>query len=316
MPTQTQSGKAFEYALINQAGIILSGRGFVVSVVTDSSYLEALACFNVYGVAPKSKYSRAAAAAINHIISLEPRLTHPSSPTDALRLKLQPDSAGRGGDVRDVLFIRSTQNWEIGISAKNNHKALKHSRLSNVLDFGNSWVNVPCSAAYFAAIAPTFATMKALKAAGQKWRNQPNKDATFYQPILNAFRDELLRIDASNPKIPQTLTSYLVGHFDFYKVMKRARVVEILAFNQNGTLGKGISGIRPTTPIPRLTLPTQLIQIQMKQGSTNTLEMVLDQGWQLSFRIHSAATLVETSLKFDVNLVGNPASMYSNHIVY
>ena len=44
--------------------------------------------------------------------------------------------------------------------------------------------------------------------------------------------------------------------------------------------------------------------------------MVCDKGWQLSFRIHSAESLVIPSLKFDVNMVGNPASMYSNHISY
>ena len=316
MPTQKQSGKAFEYALINEANNILTNRGFVVNVIIDATYTDSIASFNAFAVRPRLRYSQAARAALNHIITLEPRLVNPTNAADVLTLQLQPDNAGGAGDVRDVLFIRSTQNWEIGISAKNNHKALKHSRLSNIKDFGTSWVGVPCSQTYFTAIAPIFAALSTLKATGAAWKNQANKHATYYQPILDAFRIELSAINANNANIPQALVSYLVGRFDFYKVMKRTRVVEILAFNLHGTLGRGISGNRPVTPIPRLVLPTQLIQFQMKPGSTDTLLMVFNQGWQLSFRIHNAETLVIPSLKFDVNLDGNPAAMYSNYIAY
>ena len=316
MPTQTQSGKAFEYALINEANNILTGRGFTVNVIVDSNYNDALTCYNIYTGRPRLRYSQAAIAAINHIITLEPRLINPTTPEDTLTLRLQPDTSGRAGDVRDVLFIRSTQSWEIGISAKNNHKALKHSRLSNVKDFGNSWVGVPCSPKYFADIAPTFAALTALKAVGAAWKHQANKHILYYQPILEAFRIELTTINNNHPNIPQSLTSYLIGRFDFYKVMKRPRVVEILAFNIHGTLGRSIGGNRPVTPISRLILPTQLIQFQMMPGKSDTLSMVFDRGWQLSFRLHSAETLVIPSLKFDVNLVGNPATMYSHHVGY
>ncbi|MEE0273575.1 MAG: HaeIII family restriction endonuclease [Coprococcus eutactus] len=44
-------------------------------------------------------------------------------------------------------------------------------------------------------------------------------------------------------------------------------------------------------------------------GSTNAVEMFLDNGWQLSFRIHNASTKVEPSLKFDVQFIGMPTSL-------
>ncbi|WP_202975530.1 HaeIII family restriction endonuclease [[Ruminococcus] torques] len=37
--------------------------------------------------------------------------------------------------------------------------------------------------------------------------------------------------------------------------------------------------------------------------------MILDNGWQLSFRIHSASTKVEPSLKFDVQFISMPVSV-------
>lgn len=158
--------------------------------------------------------------------------------------------------------------------------------------------------------------MVTFKAAGVKWNSLANKHALYYQPILDAFKDELTSINANNHNIPQALISYLVGANDFYKVMKRAKVVEILAFNLHGSFGRSINGIKGISNIPKLALPTQIIQFQMMPGKTDTLSMVCNHGWQLSFRMHSAETLVVPSLKFDVNLISNPTTMYSHHIPY
>ena len=35
----------------------------------------------------------------------------------------------------------------------------------------------------------------------------------------------------------------------------------------------------------------------------------MDGGWQFSFRIHNASTIVEPSLKFDIQFVGEPTSV-------
>lgn len=316
MPTQTETGKAFEYALITQASNILSGNNFTVNVVQDATYNITLACYNIFNAATQLRYSQAAAAAINHIVTLEPRLLNTNGNNDNLTLRLQPDAVGIAGDVRDLLFIRSAQNWEIGISAKNNHKALKHSRLSGVLDFGNSWFNIPCSNNYFTDIAPIFLNLTALKAQGALWRNMANKHTTVYVPLLDAFRTELLAINNANANIPSTLALYLIGQNDFYKVIKRRNVVEVLAFNLAGTLGRRIGAHSPASPVRRLALPTQIVQFQMAANSTDTLSMVCNNGWQFSFRIHNASSLVEPSLKFDINLVGNPHNIYTHNAPY
>ena len=61
--------------------------------------------------------------------------------------------------------------------------------------------------------------------------------------------------------------------------------------------------------MPVVDLPTELIAIRLKPGSSTTVEMYLNNGWQLSFRIHNAATKVETSLKFDIQFIGMPVSV-------
>jgi hypothetical protein len=264
----------------------------------------------------QDRYSAAAMAAINHMIQLEPKLSRPTTNNDVLRLELMPDSAGQQGDVRDILFIRSTQNWEIGISAKNNHKAVKHNRLSNTLDFGQEWLGIPCSQDYFNRITPIFNQLRNLKAQSATWSSVPNKYREVYMPVLEAFRDELINIDRNHQNVAQVLANYLIGSHDFYKVIRKARTVEIYGFNLHNTLGRQSGQTRSSSVITRLRLPTQIIQFAYKPNSATTLILTCDAGWQISFRIHSAETLVIPSLKFDINLVGSPNSMYAHHLAY
>ena len=63
--------------------------------------------------------------------------------------------------------------------------------------------------------------------------------------------------------------------------------------------------------MPITVLPTRIVSLGYKQGSKNTLELCLDYGWQFSFRIHNASTKVETSLKFDIQIIKMPETVVS-----
>ena len=91
--------------------------------------------------------------------------------SDVLQLEIVSDTQGQTGDVRDVLVIRSLQKWEVGISAKNNHRAVKHSRLSNDINFGEKWVCVPCSSNYFTEIKPIFDMLAKLRTASKQLKS-------------------------------------------------------------------------------------------------------------------------------------------------
>jgi hypothetical protein len=314
MPSQTEAGKAFEFALFTEAYNYLSNTHKVLAK-SDSSFSVAKNCFQLFSQAVQRSYLDAANAAINHITKIEPRLENPSSSSDVLTLQIVPDSEGIRGDVRDVLFIRSTQNWEIGISAKNNHKAVKHSRLSDKIDFGKEWLNLNCSEIYFKSVVPIFSELRRLREANELWRNLRDKQKRFYIPILEAFKTEMLKLDEENPaNVPSSLLRYLIGHKDFYKVIKRSNKTEIYAFNLYGTLNKAAEKVKPKFKVNRLKLPTRIIEFSFKPNSTDTLFLTCDEGWQISFRIHNASSKVEPSLKFDINLVGQPQSLYAHHI--
>ena len=316
MASQTINGKAFEYALLIEFYERLN-KLVNVLITENDPYLTAKGFFNNFREDEQDTFRITASASINFLLDIEPRLSNGICEDDILVLELVSDQAGQAGDVRDVLMIRALQKWEIGISTKNNHRAVKHSRLSNKINFGEKWLGVSCSENYFNEITPIFNMLLELKTLDKstKWASIENMHQVVYLPILDAFRKELLRLDRENPKIvAENLVQYLIGNQDFYKVIKGKKKVEIQAYNLHGTLNLPFEKVKPKAKIPKLKLPTRLIEIVYQENSTTTLLVSLNEGWQISFRIHNASSRVEPSLKFDINLVSAPHTLFTNHI--
>jgi hypothetical protein len=66
--------------------------------------------------------------------------------------------------------------------------------------------------------------------------------------------------------------------------------------------------------VPRLKLPSRLIEVVYQENSKTTLLVTLNEGWQISFRIHNASSRIEPSLKFDINLVSAPHTLFTNQL--
>ena len=107
------------------------------------------------------------------------------------------------------------------------------------------------------------------------------------------------------------MVEYLLGEFDFYKVISidAKKTTRIQSYNMHGTLNQSTRTIKPKIFIPLAELPTRIVGFDFKLNSTNTLELYMDCGWQFSFRIHNAETMVVPSLKFDVQIVGMPVTI-------
>ena len=207
--------------------------------------------------------------------------------------------------MRDIFCIRRQNEWEIGLSCKHNHAAVKHSRLSRTIDFGELWFGIPCSESYFIEINPLFDELEELREQGELWRNISNKEERFYVQLLEVFIRELERLNQNNQGvIPERLLHYLLGRNDFYKIITidNRRVTQVQAFNMYGTLNRNAGRERPLINVQQLPMPTRFYNIGFKPGSRNTVLVALDNGWTISLRIHNARTEVEPSLKFDVQI--------------
>ena len=312
MPDQTRKGKAFEYACLKALKNSLEGTQLIV--VEDTAALQTACQF--YEESDKitiAKMDKAAQAAERIITRLEPQLQNPDN-NIPLYLSIQEDAQGISGDVRDVLCIRKQNEWEIGLSCKHNHTAVKHSRLSYSIDFGAQWFGKKCFKQYFDEIKPLFDELHNLKDNKVEWKQIVGKDDKFYVPLLNAFITELKRLDEQYPnEIPPALLMYLLGRNDFYKVITKdsKKLTQIQAYNIFGTLNRQSKKVKSELKVQQLKMPSKFYDISYKPSSKNTIIVTCDNGWALSFRIHSASTLVEPSLKFDVNLVGVPQSLHT-----
>ncbi len=303
-------GRAFEYICLETLHAEISKYRKAV-IETDEGYLAAQYAWSQIGYDLQQTLKTSAQAAVNSIFELEPLIIEDGD--DQLDLKIQTDQEGVAGDVRDILIIRRNIKWEIGLSVKHNHLAVKHSRLSKNLDFGQSWYNIPCSKQYWDAVGPIFSYLEQEKTKGKNWNQMTNKMDKVYVPILQAFIDELNVACKKDTKTPRKMVEYLLGKFDFYKVISldSKRITQIQTFNLRGTLNKPSQSAVPQIKVPISTLPTRIVHMDFVPGKKNKVEVYMDGGWQFSFRLHNASTKVEASLKFDVQIIGMPATIIS-----
>ncbi len=304
-------GKAYEYACVLAVNDIISSIR-PVEFVDNSSLDIAKSHFNNdISDLERRNMLLSAKAGVQVIIQMEPRMYDGK---DKLTISLQPDTvATKKGDIRDVLIIRRSIKWEIGISLKHNHAALKHSRLSPKIDFGKEWFNCPCSEEYFKEINKIFSFLAESKKQGKKWSDfGKGKEFFVYRPVLMMFMKEFKRL-AETKNITSKLIKYLIGSNgrDYYKMIHYDNhIVTITPFNLYGTLNQNGENATPLKKIPPVRLPKRILSMDFKEKSSSTLILSMDEGWQISFRIHNASTFVESSLKFDIQLKGQPADLF------
>ncbi len=310
--TQVERGKALEFAMIKNLELRLS-QNQEVFLERNNELQVAERFYNNISNSLALKMQRATRTAVECLLRFEPQLLYPGA-NIPLRLRIQSDARGRSGDVRDIVTIRDQNNWEIGISCKHNNRAVKHSRLSRRNNFGLKWFGYSCSDQYFSDIEPVFLRLRELARAHVLWEEIPDKHEHIYRPILVAFISELSRISAVYSDTPSKLLQYLIGRNDFYKMITKdsEETTTIQAFNMSGSLNRSAENINAQTRVALLPLPTRFLEIDFKENSNTTIIVSCDRGWSVSMRIHNGSGAVEASVKFDVNLIGVPTTLFSH----
>ena len=174
-------GRAYEYAWIQSLYKALA-EFRKARIVENSSLAANEKAWTMIDVDMQKAFMISADAAINTLLELEPRMSETGD--DELTLEFQKDGQGVNGDVRDIVIKRTDIEWEVGLSIKHNHNAVKHSRLSHRLDFGNEWFDMPCSDEYWEAVTPIFDTLKKEKENGTNWSEIKDKSLKSVYSII------------------------------------------------------------------------------------------------------------------------------------
>lgn len=303
MASQVRNGKAFEYSV----AVALSEK-LNVPVLKSPEVDYSQECFLTVDSRLQARFKQAAELASHHIVSKEEHNLKKIAPED---IWVAGDSAGQRGDVRDVVV--GGHYGELGISCKTNHDAFKHSRLSANNDFVRTWGLDPagCSSEYWATVKPIFAELALIREDSGRtklWKELKDVPERFYWPILDAFEKELLRLMAKDREAPgdvsHKLISYIIGNEDFYKVISRKDQVELQGFNLGGTLA-----------VSKTKSPEHILGIDKLDGGQFSKTVRFNRGYTFNFRIHSASSRVEPSLKFDIKAVAlPPAEIYTHHM--
>lgn len=303
-------GRAYEYICLKTLNEEIN-KVRKSEIIKNSAFNASQRAWNLVDNNFQALLKESAMAVVSTIFDMEPMILEQTS--DILTLKIQTDNEGKEGDVRDILITRKNVCWEIGLSIKHNHFAVKHSRLGSNLDFGKKWFNIPCSNQYWDEIKPIFEYLKHEKLLKKNWNQLPSKDKDVYIPLLNAFVKEIKRSTTLNSNVPKNMVVYLLGEFDFYKIISidSKRITQIQTYNLHGKLNQSTKTITPKIKVPNVLLPTRIVSFDFKPNSSNTVELYMDGGWQFNFRIHNASTKVEPSLKFDIQIIGMPTTIIS-----
>ncbi|WP_038815549.1 HaeIII family restriction endonuclease [Campylobacter jejuni] len=249
----------------------------------------------------KEIFSKSSKSIVKEIIKLEPIL---SNAKEKFFIKFQDDSKGKIADVRDIVINCNVINYEIGFSLKHNHEAVKHSRLSEKIDFAFEWYQGKCSKDYWDNVLPIFQFLRENK--GENWSFINDKINMIYKPVLKAFKNEIIKI---NTKQVEQLCRYLIGLYDFYKIISidKEKCTYMQTFNFDNNLGKNYFNKKSIIEIPLLKLPDKILYCDIE--GDNKLILCFNHGWQFSFRIHNASSRIEPSLKFDIKLIGLPSGV-------
>lgn len=128
-------GRAYEFACLTSLHEAIS-KIRPARIVYNTSYNAAENAWNTLSPMEQNLYTLSAKSTIGTIFALEPNIIE--NTPDILSLYIQTDHRGEEADVRDIIIERKDIVWEIGLSIKHNHMAVKHSRIAKTLDFGTN----------------------------------------------------------------------------------------------------------------------------------------------------------------------------------
>lgn len=272
MPRSNDMGRSYEFALCNQIK-----RNFINVTLTERAEAEQERDnhhFDDLDLYTQNEYIKSAELICSNW------LTDKINCQEEYTLDRLPDRAGVSGDVTDIRI--ESNNEQINISLKHNHDALKHPRLTRL----PSWVCKNDDDSYYSMHDLIwdrfFDAAYKLNPDATLFKDITSIDADFinnnlYNPFCSFITDYLSE-NTHTPKAVQNMFAFLVGTYNFYKIIDRTDHISIQDFIN--------------IPAPN--------SVEVFQINQSHIGMIFDNGVELDLRLHTASSRLIRSVKFDV----------------
>ena len=273
MPIPNTLGRSYEYALCEKIVSLFSNISFTNRALEEQR--KDISHYETLSESEKQAYDLSVSKICNDWLNTK-ILDDQSYSLDRL-----PDSAGVNGDVTDIRLESNLST--LNISLKHNHNALKHPRLTRV----PTWIDIKADSNYrrlYDTCWTNFIQMaEKLNPNATLFRELVDIEENFifdnlYNPLCNLVSNYLSN-NISNIKQVQSLFKFMVGKYNFYKVIDTRDSVVIQDFID-------------------MPMPTD---VKIQQTDKSYIQMNFDNGVILTLRLHTASSRISTkSIKFDV----------------
>ncbi|MDD4980784.1 MAG: HaeIII family restriction endonuclease [Candidatus Omnitrophica bacterium] len=277
-----RNGRALEYKIIDY---LISGQSkfkVVLSQQAKSDQLRDISKYESLPIELKSNYSKTAVMIHNWLLNL--------ISCKEIFVDKNTDESGKKGDVTDISIVFGDKT--INLSVKHNHSALKHQRPPTTAIWcgynKKSKEDLEFRKAYNDIVDRFLFDSKVAMPLARNFRDLVTitgdyiKDNLYY-PVCKVITEAInkLCVDRSHA---QYLFNFLVGSTGFYKVIDLVDKVLILDF----------------TKMPKAE------SVQAALEGKSYIYLTFSNGWKLSMRLHTAASKLGKSLKFDTQAIELP----------
>ena len=300
MPTkQNINLAAFTAACVNAFSGTLANKGVSVETVIGCRIDEGTAHLNnMVGSGTWSKICKSANKAANAIIAREPLLLN-----DKTSILVSEDEHPK--DHRDIILRKTLPDGtihEIGIAVRWNSVLAKSAKMART-GFGLELFGHHESESWKTDTDGIWSMLESLE--GQPWSSIADKDETIYRPLLDAFIDETLRMTENHLDAPFNFAQSVVGRRDYWEITGgiEAKSVLVRGFALHGYLAaQGDLSMNENAH----RYPTKIVEIGRKDDCTGIAEIIMDNGWAFTLRIHGGEGIIRTGLKMDIRFTGTP----------
>jgi hypothetical protein len=296
---QEINGKSLEYFTVKTIQKYCIQNKIPYKIIKNDDYINARTKCRQLTNIEKRNFYKDAELGVKTIILLEPLFFTKES---LLEIKMQEDSKGITGDVRDVVIYDLVTDLEIGISVKNKHEYIKSLRINPNKDFFKTFTGIDSSLNFKQIMSTVSLKLKELN--NKPWTECLIEKEELYNIVLKNISDELNIQLNTNENFPRQLTEHILGKKDYYKLRRTNTEVIVEGWNLFGTLNICVN---------KYTYPERIdsAKVITKKGLSNILEVIFNNGLTLSFRIHNGDTKVkQCGLKLEVKIITYPTEIF------